>query len=651
MEKLISLYESFIVFLDKLWKHRLDVAGIIIALLVCLGLLFFILTKTKKWNAFRSKCSNVWNGICKHRQGILNGVFVIFLLAGCAFSFTVLLSYRDLSLKNIQGINYFEQQENLYDESGCENYFYDYDGQQIEAQNGSVMSNWIACSAGQSITRNGIPTNVVCYFDKDKNFIERVDSYGLATITVPNNKEIAYVRIAVQPSQDRKIVYGDVISDDSVNGDYYKIPELKITERNFIKDFTVIESPDGKQWKITVDNEGNLSAEDVTGVLSASQLPSDFPEYTITGKSTQNEDYLLAMRATSADGYQYIFSMTATGDIKWYKKVPVGASNFRKIQYEDGTIRYAYMQVDPVDGECSVQQTNGGVAYTHIVLMDENFNVLNDNIRPLPYGSITSEDSHCESHDYKILGDNHYLLTSVTLSTVNNVPGLEGKDVKVVNAIIQEQKDGKVVMQWESIEHPELYEASVLNNDYEEYASASQTNYTDYVHINAIAVDPVSNDLLISCRSIGLMKLDRETGNILWIMGRGHNDINGLSEEQIGLYQHDVRYTEDGSFTIFDNSGGVDKTSRVCRYWIDENTLTLTKFEEFPTQYKSTSMGSAKLIDDNTDTYLISYGGGISDFAFEERNFSTNTVNMRFAFNDGRDLYRIFSGVEKTPTE
>ena len=233
----------------------------------------------------------------------------------------------------------------------------------------------------------------------------------------------------------------------------------------------------------------------------------------------------------------------------------------------------------------------------------------------------------------------------------DNVPGYEGKQIPVVNAIVQEQKAEEVIMQWESMEHPELYEASVYNNDYASLVDNPDAPYTDYVHINSVTVDPESYDLLISCRSIGLMKLDRETGEILWMMGRGRNDIAGLEDEQIGLYQHDVRYLEDGSFTIFDNSGGVDNTSRVCRYWIDDETLTLENFEEFTTEYKSTSMGCAGLVDDETDTYLICYGGGVADFAFEERDFSTNTVNMQLEFDNGDTLYRIFRGTEYTPVE
>lgn len=584
------------------------------------------------------------NSLGRNAQKIFNVAVLVVLVISIALNFMLYKTVQSLSLEDIEGVSYFEQQENLFDSSGCEDFFYDYDGSIIDAQNGSVMSNWIPCSAGQQITRNGIATNVVCYFDADKNFLERVDSYGLATITVPDNDEIAYVRMAVQVADSRIIVYGDQISDTAADGDYYTIDELMISDQNMEEDPTIIQSPNGTEWRIAVSDDGSISAVDVTGTLSSSELPDDFPKYTITGSSISDEEFLVSMRGTTDAGYNYIFIMTAEENIRWYKQVPGYAYNFRKIEYQDGTIRYAYQQYD-----ADVEGTNGGITYTHIVLMDESFNVINDNIHPLAYGSITDSDYGCENHDYKILSDNHYILTTVTLSMADNVPGYEGKQIPVVNAIVQEQKDGEVVMQWESMEHPELYEASVYNNDYGSLVDNPDALYTDYVHINSIAVDPENYDLLISCRSIGLIKLDRETGEIIWIMGRGRNDISGMTEEQTGLYQHDVRYLEDGSITIFDNSGGVDSTSRVCRYWIDEDTLKLEDFEEYTTEYKSTSMGCAGLVDDDTDTYLICYGGGIADFAFEERDFSSGKVNMQLEFDNGDTLYRIFRGTEYTP--
>ena len=215
----------------------------------------------------------------RYIQWIFNVVVLVALALSVALNCSLYRAIESLSLEDIEGVSYFEEQENLFDLEGCEDFFYDYDGSVIEAQNGSVMSNWIPCSAGQQITRNGIATNVVCYFDADKNFLQRVDSYGLATITVPDDDAIAYVRMAVQVADSRMIVYGDQISDTAAGGDYYTIDELMISDRNLEQDPTIIESPDGTQWRIAVADDGSISAVDVTGTLSASELPEDFPQY------------------------------------------------------------------------------------------------------------------------------------------------------------------------------------------------------------------------------------------------------------------------------------------------------------------------------------------------------------------------------------
>ena len=171
----------------------------------------------------------------------------------------------------------------------CEDFFYDYDGSIVAAQNGSLMSNWIPCSAGQQLTRNGTATNVVCYFDADKNFLQRVDSFGLATITVPDDERIAYVRMAVQPTEGRLIVYGDKLSDPEIKRDYLTIDELIVYDRNLAEDPTILEAPNGTQWRIHVEDDGSLRAVDVTGTIRASELPEDFPNYKLTGRSVSDE--------------------------------------------------------------------------------------------------------------------------------------------------------------------------------------------------------------------------------------------------------------------------------------------------------------------------------------------------------------------------
>ena len=119
-------------------------------------------------------------------QWIINIIILAALAASVVMIFGLRSELQSLRLTDMDGVDFYEEQENLLDPALCEDFFYGYDGSIVAAQNGSLMSNWIPCSAGQQLTRNGTATNVVCYFDADKNFLQRVDSFGLATITVPD---------------------------------------------------------------------------------------------------------------------------------------------------------------------------------------------------------------------------------------------------------------------------------------------------------------------------------------------------------------------------------------------------------------------------------------------------------------------------------
>ena len=461
------------------------------------------------------------------------------------------ITVDNITLDNINGVQNHNQ-VNLFDATKCEDFFYDYKGNKTTALNGSVMSNWIPCKAGDKITRNGIATNVVCYFKEDKTFIKRVDSYGLSTITVPNNSEIAYVRLAVQVAKDRKIAYGEYIIPDNEIGDYYTIPKLKVKEDNLAFTIGVLTSPDGTTWRIKVDNAGVLSTENMGGIIPDSQLPSDFLKYTVTGQSTDNEDFLVAPH-TDNNNMGYIFVMNYKGDVKWYKKLPAFAYNFRKYKNKAGQFRYTYMQVKNTDK----MSTQGGYDNGYIVVMDEKFKVIIPSVKLLTHGSITETSYPNENHDYMYIDDNHYILSCYHPKIVTNIPGLEGTEIKVNNCILQEQKDGKVLWQWESANYPELYTSSHYNNEFSKYVT-SQNVYTDYCHLNSVQFAPDGN-ILLSARSIGIMKVDKSTNKLMWVMGRGKVPdsvkLKGYTAAQAPYCQHDARYQDDGTITCFDNSG------------------------------------------------------------------------------------------------
>jgi len=359
---------------------------------------------------------------------------------------------------------------------------------------------------------------------------------------------------------------------------------------------------------------------------------NSFPEFQTEGESISGENICLTAHTNNKE-HGYLFIIDSKGNEIWRSEdLGAYAYSFRKYQYPDGTIRYAYQLTEGV-----VPKSNGAMEMTHVVLMDESMNVIRDNIKLLPSGSL-KENTYCENHEYMIFGDDHYLLTT----SIETVPG--NLNSHVFNNVIQEQKDGKVIWQIETIDYPELYTAACLGNQFDQYTEESGM-CGDYAHINSVDYDAANNAVIVSFRSIGLVSFDYSTKEINWIIGTNRNDIKGLTAQQIPLYQHCARVMEDGSIILFDNAGCPEDYSRIQRLWIDEESKTLLNYKEYlGNMPRSPYMGCVQLIDEETETYMISYGGNFSEMALEEYDFSSGKRNFKLTFDHGYDLYAFSVG-------
>ena len=180
----------------------------------------------------------------------------------------------------------------------------------------------------------------------------------------------------------------------------------------------------------------------------------------------------------------------------------------------------------------------------------------------------------------------------------------------------------------------------------EEYNTFSEENETalDYIHINTITIDPSDNNFICSFRNTdSVIKLDRESGEIIWILGGKYDDF-GLTEEQLFSRQHHARVTEDGYLTIYDN-GVENEDSRAIKIKIDEKNKTVVDFKEYDVDdyYKYT--GSVQELDSDNEVYLIGLGtqpGVNQDLVAMEKNYSTGEVYFTFSFNSGANMYRCY---------
>lgn len=368
------------------------------------------------------------------------------------------------------------------------------------------------------------------------------------------------------------------------------------------------------------------------------ELPAGFPHFVVSGESKYEGNYHITPH-TSNHRIGWLIETNNKGEVLWYKELPAYAYLFRHFKTIHGENRYAYLQVE----KTSDYAIPYSLENTHLVLMDDNQNIIRDHIVLLPYGSL-SEVYPCDNHEYIVFDDDHYILTAEYPMVVDDIPQLEGKEVFLFNSIFQEQKDGEVVFQFESIHYPELYVAAIGRNQYS-FSKPTDKEALDYCHINSIAVLPETGDYLVSFRNIGIIYLQKSTGKILWCLGTLWNDFENVPKEDVPLYQHDIRLEEDHSFTVFDNYGDPRGKSRVIRFWMDESYQTILRYEVYTTEYPQSSyMGSAQLLDNSNNTYLISYGSGLEDVAFEEYVFDRKKRNLLLRFEEGYDMFSITQG-------
>lgn len=453
--------------------------------------------------------------------------------------------------------------------------------------------------------------------------IDYLNSFNPGDTLIVTWDGVDYECIAKGPNGMCSFIGNNIYHDGNECGEKIDTGEPFFIIRLFPNTFII--SPEVKTVTFSVDQviENKNQEEYNDG------LPQDFPRFTIKGESAIKSDMLITPY-TANFNTGYIFITDYKGNLKWYKHIPSFGYNFKQHYNSNNELRYSYMVTErPLNGQYDMCHTN---------IMNDKMEIIDEDIRMLKYGTVKNQYP-LECHTFTLLDDKHYIMTAVNTVKVKNIPGYENKYYYVINNIIQEQKNGEVVWHFETIDYPELYAASCKNNSFED--GTTDIGAADYAHINAISKDK-NGDILVSFRNIGMVKINYETKEIMWIMGRNRNDIVGLDIKDIPYLQHDVRYLTDGSFTIFDNCGCPEDYSRVCRYWIDDETKTLIQAKTYNSKFpRSVALGYSELVDEDNDVYDITYGFCAGAPALEEYDFKNNKSNFTLTFDKGANLYNI----------
>ena len=374
------------------------------------------------------------------------------------------------------------------------------------------------------------------------------------------------------------------------------------------------------------------------------------PDITPLGKGIGKGFYYSALNG-------FIFKMDYAGNLVFYKQAP-NSWDF-KMTKVNGEIQYSYYGQMGASGSTGAV-TSGEPLLNEAIVLDKNYNVI-DHIPFLLPNEDTPANVSPDTHDFTILGDRHYLIETYMQKRVTNIPANvphSAFGARVQATVIQEIDHGKVVWQWDSSEHPELYGISVEGNDF--YNTTVQ--WADYMHFNSMTVDPSDQNLICSFRNLdSVLKIDRKTGKILWILG-GKGDQFGLTVDQKFSRQHFARLTDSGNLTLFDNGtnsvylgypakyqGSGKGVSRILELKLDQEHKKLLNFNAFSLdkQY-SAVMGSATKLDPNSNVFMVGWGGRITpNSIFSLIDFSSNKVLFEAVYplnpqNLGDNTYRAY---------
>jgi hypothetical protein len=201
-------------------------------------------------------------------------------------------------------------------------------------------------------------------------------------------------------------------------------------------------------------------------------------------------------------------------------------------------------------------------------------------------------------HEFFLTDDGTAIFSAYGTATTSMQINGSVQSVPYLYGVVQEVDvaTGKLVWQWRSDRHialSESYAKPVVGPGW----------IWDYLHLNAISIDPTDGNVLISGRNTSTCyKINRRSGKIMWRLGGKHSDYP-LNASTRFHYQHDINIHPGGLLTLFDNEGGPPRYaahSRALVLSLDEKRRRVRlehQFHHSPQVY-SNALGSVQPLAD-----------------------------------------------------
>ncbi len=254
------------------------------------------------------------------------------------------------------------------------------------------------------------------------------------------------------------------------------------------------------------------------------------------------------------------------------------------------------------------QLPNGNLAY-----WDQTVNgylILNNAYQVIDTIQPGNGLSNIDFHELLRLSNGHYLFLIYDPRTVDTTQYGGSATATVIALVIQELDASKnVVFQWDSMAPGNF----PLTDTYVDLSISP----VDYVHGNALEIDPSDGNILLSSRHLSeITKIDHQTGAIIWRLGGKARDFTLSAAPGIDptfSFQHDIRILPNGDITLFDNHNNLTPYySRGMEFSLNLTNHTADLVWEFRDNPDAISpfMGNAqRFANGNT---LIGWGGSLS---------------------------------------
>lgn len=348
---------------------------------------------------------------------------------------------------------------------------------------GYEMSNPIECKAGDWFTRTGTATGMVVVTDEnDKNGTRLFNADGTTlgnTFQIPTDMTwVRYIRMAaeVTGAEDGSVVIckGKEAYTGGNRGKFLTIDLLRIQNANLPKDIKYLKSPDGKYWEVYVDESHQLQIREIDPDI-ITELPADFPTYTVSGDFTQYFDIWLSMISP-----HFLVERNKNGVTNFLEIANNAAyyADFRREKNSSEELRYVVGYPNSYTGPNGEQ---------YLTIYDKDFNIVDTGIHV--------NNTTYDAHDFVFFDDNHVAIFFSNSKSQVQVPIDQNKSgyvtINAVSASIAELKKTNGV--WNEIGRFNMYDYPELLTD--EFGIYSETGVLE-VHPNTLFIDYDGNYVL-----------------------------------------------------------------------------------------------------------------------------------------------------------